>query len=322
MKLGGSLILDNKLGIGKDPTQELTLKSQSLDSDIVDIYNPSNIKIFNLTNDASGHGYFEVSDNAGTTKILLGTTSGLGIIGTMSNHPLLLKTNNTEGMRIASDGKVGIGRTSEVYKMEVGGILGILDIATNWSGLAFRPNATLDGLNANFIDTVNSGSGVNRSLCLRVNSLNCLIVDTLGRITMNNQSRVRAYRSGTNQSVPPNADIALIFNSESYDTQSEYNTGTGIFTAGIAGRYLFNVTLTFNAGGAETYILRVFKNGSYWTNRYTGSLAAGYHFIYFNDTLDLLPGDWIQITIHQQAAGNRDLVLGADYSLLTINKIS
>ncbi|MDR2204693.1 MAG: hypothetical protein LBE36_00800 [Flavobacteriaceae bacterium] len=38
-----------------------------------------------------------------------GTTPGTNFIGTTDNQPLILKTNNAEGLRLLSDGNVRIG---------------------------------------------------------------------------------------------------------------------------------------------------------------------------------------------------------------------
>jgi len=55
-------------------------------------------------------------------------------------------------------------------------------------------------------------------------------------------SRVRAYKSGT-QGVSSNTDTVIVFNAESYDTRSEFNTGTYKFTATESGYYSVGLTV-------------------------------------------------------------------------------
>jgi hypothetical protein len=72
--------------------------------------------------------------------------TNLGFIGTQSNHDLVIKTNDTERMRITSGGNVGIGTTSTSYKLEVAGVVRIQDtlsISNGESGQAiFTNNST------------------------------------------------------------------------------------------------------------------------------------------------------------------------------------
>ena len=76
--------------------------------------------------------------NDGTVNtIIYNTNSTNGSIGTTTNHPLALYTNNAERMRIDSSGNVGIGASSPAYK------LNIVDQAN--AGFGFYENNDSDG---------------------------------------------------------------------------------------------------------------------------------------------------------------------------------
>jgi endosialidase-like protein len=68
-------------------------------------------------NVATGNNsYITVSDN--TRQVFLGADSnGYGMVGTLSNHDLVMRTNNTERMRITNAGNVGIGGGGAAFQL-------------------------------------------------------------------------------------------------------------------------------------------------------------------------------------------------------------
>lgn len=54
---------------------------------------------------------------------------------------------------------------------------------------------------------------------------------------------------------------ALVFEDEEYDTNSNYNAATGVYTAPVAGFYTFKAQLHFDAASNEIFIA-LFKNGT------------------------------------------------------------
>ena len=95
----------------------------------------SGISAKNITGSFSGSipaltSYYKQGGNS------FGTTA---ILGTNDNQALILETNNSEKVRVTSDGNVGIGTSGAAYKLDVSGDLNIAN--SNW--LKFSGNNTI-----------------------------------------------------------------------------------------------------------------------------------------------------------------------------------
>jgi hypothetical protein len=66
-----------------------------------------------------GSGLTEIRNTNGASSFKIITGTGFSTIGTLTNDPLVIVTNDTERMRITSGGNVGIGTTSPTYKLQV-----------------------------------------------------------------------------------------------------------------------------------------------------------------------------------------------------------
>lgn len=84
-----------------------------------------------LTIQGSSGTYFNVKANNGTQEILLGADEAGGIVSTLTNHDLQLRTggNNTR-MTIKAGGSVGIGTTSPHAQLTLTGSLGFTNATT------------------------------------------------------------------------------------------------------------------------------------------------------------------------------------------------
>ena len=74
-----------------------------------------------------------------------------------------------------------------------------------------------------------------------------------------------AFRAtmGSTQAISNNTFTTINFNTETYDTDSCYNTSTYRFTPNVAGKYLVIASHALNAGtSAGTFICSIFKNGA------------------------------------------------------------
>ena len=70
----------------------------------------SNFKM--LAVQGSDFGVIQAISNSGSTTLEMMGSSGIGYVGTRTNHPVAFRTNDTERMRIDSSGNVGIGTSS------------------------------------------------------------------------------------------------------------------------------------------------------------------------------------------------------------------
>jgi len=86
--------------------------------------------------------YVEVRDTTATTRAFIQASNGIGGIGTISNHPFQINTNNAERIRIDASGNVGIGTASPSTKLQVAGAVTATTFAGNLTGTA---SAIADG---------------------------------------------------------------------------------------------------------------------------------------------------------------------------------
>ena len=117
-----------------------------------------------------------------------------------------------------------------------------------------------------------------------------------------------AYNNGT-QSVSGSTDTKVVFNTEEFDTNSNYDNTTNYrFTPTVAGYYQFN-TNVYHSGAAYAYITLVFyKNGAALAEvdriSYTGQAEMnGSALIYLNGSTD-----YVEVYSRSQGAS---ITLGA-----------
>jgi len=148
------------------------------------------------------------------------------------------------------------------------------------------------------------------------------------------KSRVRAFLN-TNQLVADATETKIIFNSEDFDTNTEFNTTTGIFTAKITGYYQVNSRIRFDlisiASGSNRYgLIAIYKNGvlnTYGTRMALSTTALtpfnlrndGY---VVSDIVFLNVDDTLEIRGYQNSATARNAVSGSAESYVSIHLLS
>ena len=96
-------------------------------------------KTIHLSDAAGGFATVYVTNSANTVKTILGmqSSNAVGLVGTQSNNPFVIVTNDTERMRITSAGNVGIGTSSPTNST--------LEVRANADNISWGSVATLYG---------------------------------------------------------------------------------------------------------------------------------------------------------------------------------
>lgn len=101
-----------------------------------------------------------------------------------------------------------------------------------------------------------------------------------------------AYQSSAQSALTSNTWTKILFQTEEFDTNSNYDTSTSSFTPTVAGYYQVNASVFWPATTTFSGI-RIYKNGSsFKQGQWSGSASAGSAvvsaLIYMNGTTDYL----------------------------------
>ena len=134
-----------------------------------------------------------------------------------------------------------------------------------------------------------------------------------------NTPAFRAYKSG-NTIISDATQTAIVYDSEFFDTDSAYDTSTGIFTvpSGKGGKYFLN-TATRLTGGTlnafESAFVQLEINGTNNEYRQRSYSTSGGNFnndsIELNGVIDLSAGDAVKVTVLLNVASGTAVLVGA-----------
>jgi hypothetical protein len=145
-------------------------------------------------------------------------------------------------------------------------------------------------------------------------------IASTGVATNTAQPAFNAYKSAvTTNATGDGTQYVVIFDTVIFDQASNYNSGTGLFTAPVTGKYQFNVNLTISTFSSShtDYTIFFITNtafGSpavYWTNPYISQGAAGFVSASGSALLALTAGQTVSVVAQVQNGAKTVSVYGA-----------
>jgi len=237
----------------------------------------------------SGSGSNAVLDigNAGATGAWLQVTNqtSLGV-----EYPLLLNPNG---------GNVGIGTSSPASPLDIeyldGGVQLKIGRTNTTAGSAWF------GADANGLKI---GAGTYGGAGGNVTTPNGIKIDSAGHVTMPYQSAFCAKVASQQSNIATATQVTVLFETELYDQNSDYNNTTYRFTAPVTGKYQLNVLVLFNnIDSAASYYQTqlITSNRSYYhTHDARGySQDLSYHNLDVSVLADMDAGDTAIVKVYQ-----------------------
>lgn len=120
-----------------------------------------------------------------------------------------------------------------------------------------------------------------------------------------------AYPTGTNQTIPQTTFTKILFDTEAWDTAS--NFASSRFTPTTAGYYQINATVYFIGLNAANDAFQIWKNGATYfefKNVNTGNLSINIsQVVYFNGSTD-----YLEVYMYKNGAGSATVQSGQAYT--------
>jgi hypothetical protein len=242
---------------------------------------------------------FATGSNVDARISALGETSNVGLIGTYSNHPLVLSTNGVERIRLLTDGKVGIGRSDPQFLLDANGTIRATDAirvrgrsdANGYISITSTP-ATGTNLTSAIENYRGTGVRVAYSSWFNGTTYYGAITEADIPIVWGTNSTERMILTGAGRiavgTLAPSTNVHFKYNTTQdvgtfieNTSQAQFAGGgiIGLTPAGGAGFYVYNKGAA-PADGASATISRWSSTGSYVSGIWTYDFPGNTHIFY------------------------------------------
>ena len=130
-----------------------------------------------------------------------------------------------------------------------------------------------------------------------------MTIDNAGAVTMPAQPAFLAYQSTQQANIAINGQVKILFDSEVFDQNADFNTSTNTFTAPVTGKYFLTINLVFNAPDAAAgfYQFQIATSNRTFiqTNTIAGSTDPTYWTWNYSVIADMDAGDTAFINFYQ-----------------------
>ena len=226
----------------------------------------------------------------------------------VSSTPGIVDNSDATAITIDSSEQVGIGTTSMTQKLAVNGNIQLLGTGTDNDSysLLFNNGACAIARDNNDLDLHAYNAmifGVSNTSY--PSSTERMRIDSSGNITTGNHPIFMAIEPAQTAG---DANNVIVFGSENHDQGGHYNTSNGRFTAPVAGKYFFTVSILFqpNASGTSHYARLTFRKNGSGSTKYAESLntaftagnttTSNYQSLSMSTIISLAASDFVDVT--------------------------